>query len=885
MQAIDPEEWRQIKAIAADAAALPPSSRASYIDVVCAGDDRLRLEVHSLVEAMEHATTMYEQPSVAISGDNPLNEFADPPPVSPGTRVGAYRLVKQIGRGGMGTVYLAHRADGEFEQQVAIKFVGWGIHSPILLDRFREERRILATLDHPNIARLLDGGTTPDGMPFVVMEYVEGVPIDEYIGVHRLAIRERVALYRAVCEAVHFAHQRLVVHRDIKAANILVTADGTPKLLDFGVAKLADPTLAPNPTLVRAMTPESASPEQVRGEPVTIAADVYALGVLLYGLLTGRSPYSVDAGNDEQLIRAICEITPAPPSAAVRERQQASQGAFEAIDRDLDFIVLKALRKEPERRYSTALQLSSDLDAYLSGAPVLAGPDTTRYRAGKLLRRHRVAVAAIVIVMVAIVGGASVALWQARVARNERATAQQRLDMVRKLAESIVFDVNGALQSVPGTVQARRLVVSKALEYLNELQKQAGDDQPLMQELADAYVKIGDIQGNPYQSNIGDDSGALASYGRAKTLYERLAQSAMSHSVRRGQVVARESIGNILWSQGRFEEAIATYREQLALAERAMATEREDDSWHDAIGRAYYLIGQSQLRREQLDEATASYAKSIEHYTVFTTAHPDNGRGVRNMAVALLKTGDVQFEQMQLTLALDSYTAAAQTYERYIAQHGSDADSTRTLAYMNLRAAEALMSLERYREAADRARTAVASMAPALRVSAGDAQLADDEGYSRSILATALEGDQRHGEALEEYARATSAYRRSLAVRPEYIETRRGLGTCLENLGELQLHRHDTSAAIATLREAAHLLDVPEVRVTALQTLAMAYLRLGDAEMLSRRGADAERARITEQATRWYVQSSEVWKELAAKRALSASDQRSQHEAESKSHS
>jgi serine/threonine protein kinase len=390
------DQWRRIKSVAAAAWDQPTEARATFLDSACAGDPSLRREVEQLLESTDAAATMYEAPALSGLGvAAAFDAIARAQPAIVGVRIGPYRIERELGRGGMGGVYLGERVDGEFDHRVAIKFVG-NVASAAIIERFREERRILATLDHPNIARLLDGGTSSSGIPYVVMDYVDGVPIDEYCIRHNLSVRAKLELFRQVCAAVDYAHQQLVVHRDIKASNILVTPAGVPKLLDFGIAKIVEPREPAAVTAVRALTPESASPEQIRSEPITIAADVYALGVLLYRLLTGRSPYGSTL-SDHDLMQAICERTPDPPG----------------IDRDLDLIVLKALRKEPERRYGSVEQLSADVARYLNAEPVLAAPDSASYRMRKFVARHRTSVAIAAIIGVTAAVAAAVATYLA----------------------------------------------------------------------------------------------------------------------------------------------------------------------------------------------------------------------------------------------------------------------------------------------------------------------------------------------------------------------------------------------------------------------------------------------------------------------------------------
>jgi eukaryotic-like serine/threonine-protein kinase len=311
---MNPERWQQVREILALAIALPADERQAYLDQACLDDAELRAEVESLLSSHEQAGSMFlKDPAVDLK--SALPEAGRRARV--GRRIGVYQIVEEIGHGGMGEVFRAVRADGQYDMQVAVKLVRVGLDSPSLLERFRSERQILASLDHPNIARLHDGGTTDEGLPYLVMELIEGTPIDRYCEDHDLSIPERLQLFNQVCAAVQYAHQRLVIHRDIKPSNILVTADGVPKLLDFGIAKILDPAAGAETTMLRPLTPEYASPEQIRGGPITTATDVYSLGVVLYRLLAGRSPYPESTRTPLEFARVICEAEPARPSTAV----------------------------------------------------------------------------------------------------------------------------------------------------------------------------------------------------------------------------------------------------------------------------------------------------------------------------------------------------------------------------------------------------------------------------------------------------------------------------------------------------------------------------------------------------------------------------------------
>ncbi|MCP4662706.1 MAG: serine/threonine protein kinase [bacterium] len=408
---MNPERWQQIKTILDEVLDLPPAQRRAFLDRACEEDPSLRQEVGAYIELDQGLGDFMPEPAAPVDQESPEDTAAD-------LRIGPYRTLRRIGEGGMGTVYLAVRED-DFEKRVALKLIRRGMDSEEIVRRFHNERQILAHLDHPNVARLLDGGTTEDGLPYFAMDYVEGESIDKYCDARKLSTPERLELFRQVCAALHFAHQNLVVHRDLKPSNILVTADGVAKLLDFGIAKLLSPqpgaqTVKTEPGS-RPMTIQYASPEQIRDQPITTASDVYSLGVLFYKLLTGRLPCHLDTCGRLQSMRVICEDEPARPSVAVRRREEipAAGGTAEltpeSVSRtrdgdprklrrrladDVDSIALMAMRKEPLNRYGSVEQFSEDIRCHQEGLPVIARRSTFTYRVTKFARRHKPGLAA-----------------------------------------------------------------------------------------------------------------------------------------------------------------------------------------------------------------------------------------------------------------------------------------------------------------------------------------------------------------------------------------------------------------------------------------------------------------------------------------------------------
>src|SRR5438045_4413286 len=483
---VTPERWKQIESIFEQALELEANERAAFVQKSCTGDEELRREVEPLLESHASAGGFIDDRSLFIS-DVDLND--DDGIVPPGQLIGPYRITREIGRGGMGTVYLAERADQQYEKQVAIKLIKRGMDTDSVLRHFRTERQILASFDHPNIARLFDGGTTESGLPYFVMEYVEGIPIDDYGNKHALSLSQRLNLFREVCAAVSYAHRHLVIHRDIKRTNILVTADGIPKLLDFGIAKILQQgdgvqSLATLPG-VRLMTPEYASPEQVRAEPVTTASDVYSLGIGVYELLTGQLPYRFTTRSPFEIARIIGETEPSKPSTTVLKGRNLKFDIRHSklLKGDLDNIVLMALRKEPERRYQSTEQFSEDIRRHLELRPVLARKDTVRYRTSKFIRRNKAVVATAALVLLSLVGGMIATSWEARharveeaIAKTEKERAERRFADVRQLAHSLLFDYHDAIKDLPGATCVRERLVKYALANLDQLAAEADGD-------------------------------------------------------------------------------------------------------------------------------------------------------------------------------------------------------------------------------------------------------------------------------------------------------------------------------------------------------------------------------------------------------------------------
>jgi tetratricopeptide (TPR) repeat protein len=748
--------WARVKALFAEALSLDPADRERRLREASGDDEALRDEVRSLLDAHDEA------PDYLESGVGALASFADAQsePSLAGRRLGPYRLVRLIGRGGMGAVYLAERDDDEFRQRVAVKVVR-DVSRAQLQRRFRRERQILAGLEHPSIARLLDGGTSDDGVPYVVMEYVDGEPIDRYCVGRGLGLRERLALFCTVCGAVQYAHQRLVVHRDIKPANILVTADGTVKLLDFGIATLVEPADAIGTprdgatATLHALTPEYASPEQLASGAVTTLSDVYALGVLLYVLVTDRHPFADDARTPLDLARLVTETEPPRPSEHPGARRRDLRG-------DIDTIVLTAMRRDPARRYGSAERLADDVRRHLDGRPVAARPDTLRYRTAVFVRRHRAAVAATALAVIAFAGAGASAVWQARTAQAERARAVRRFDEVRELATSFLVELHDSIAPLPGSTPVRALLVRRAVATLDGLTAEARDDASLQRDLAAAYLRVGDVQGLPYSANLGDSEGALASYRKARAILGPLATSpAGDRAARRDLVVAHQRLCVVWTRDGHVDDAIASGRAALALSEALVSTAHgraQLDSAHAIAATSHLLLGRAIYQRAGVPAAREALA------------HLDSALAIRERLVAA-----APHEEAREYAAAVAHASLAYGYLK-LAERTGDV-TARRIALAELRAAQSLQ------EAVLAARPTAVSRRRAA------------DGRREIALVELLLGDIP--QAVRDTRVAVATFDSLAAADPSNVEARRDLAVAVQQLGAALARTSDGRGAAA----------------------------------------------------------------------------------------
>ena len=822
-----------------------------------------------------------------------------------GQQIGSYQIIRELGRGGMGAVYLAARADESFDKQVALKLIKRGMDSDAIIKRFVMERQILANLDHPNIARLIDGGTTEDGLPYFVLEYIEGTTITRYCDQHKLNTMERLKLFRQVCAAVQFAHQNLIVHRDLKPSNIIVTEDGTPKLLDFGIAKLLSGSapVEATATIGRVLTPEYASPEQLRGLPITTSSDVYSLGVVLYELLSGHRPFNFESRSPEEVARLITASEPIKPSVVITRIEAARHtddaehvsrtpeaisrtrdGNVEKLRRrlagDLDNILLKALRKEPERRYASVQEFSEDLRRHLEGLPVLARPDTLSYRTSKFITRHKAGVAAAVIVMLTLLSATVITSWQARVARRERDKAERRFNQVRKLANSVLFEYHDGIEKLPGSTPIREKMVKDALEYLDNLSAESSGDPTLQAELATAYEKVGDVQGNPFGANLGNQEGALASYRKALAIREEL-YAANRPDARTELELGRcyQKVADIFWAKGENDQALSNYRKALAILEKLVQADAKNSQYVIELNRTLNGIGHVQAQSGDFKGALDTCRRFLAGAEILLAADAA-GKNVRNVAVANLRVGDALMDLNDFAGALPHYEKSSEGFFRLTASAQNDAAAARVLGLSYARIALAYSSLQQHEKAAEFNLKAIEQQKQVAAADPNNVQSHFDLGATYANLSDNYLRLKKLDNAVTSVREAIRISSETLSRNPDYLQGQGSLGITYQTYAEILLAKRDANGTLENYRKALSLLEREPVRNAQTTALAKIYAGLGNVDLLrvSQVKGDARQAELFKEAQDWYQKSLDIWHGLDQQGKLADADRKTLNE-------
>lgn len=581
-------DWSKIKELFHQTLDLPAEERTKFLEK---HDESVRLEVGSLLASHEKAEDFIATPAAVEMKFN-----AD---YLIGQKIGDYEILEKIGAGGMGAVYLAQKKD--LEIKFALKIIKRGMDTDAILKRFALERQILSRLEHPFIARLLDAGVTENGLPYFVMEHIEGVPITKFCEAHRLSLDERLELFQKVCAAVNYAHQNLIVHRDIKPSNILVTNDGTPKLLDFGIAKLLNSQeFERTATQARIFTPEYASPEQQKNLPITTAADVYSLGIVLHEILSGNRPSSTDKNTARNIEKSTNEKeSNTNPKSKIQNPKSQN---------DLSNIVQKSLREEPHERYQTISEFSEDIRRFLAGLPVTATADSSFYRLSKFVRRHRQGVIAGALVSLLILSLSGFAVWQAIEANRERAKAEKRFEQVRRLANIVLFEYHDGIAALPGATAMREKMVTDSLDFLDNLSAEAIENKELQRDIAKAYKKVGDIQGASDTGNVGKTQAALQSYRKAFEIWQKLPPENSTELMFSGDLLIE--IGLSQRSLGELQEAEKSFLEALGI----FTNLPEDSAQKASLAKAFWNIASLQTAQNNLDGSLENYGKALAIY-------------------------------------------------------------------------------------------------------------------------------------------------------------------------------------------------------------------------------------------------------------------------------
>ena len=836
------ERWRQLEQVYHAAMEQDEADRAAFLERSCAGDQDLRVEVESLIAYAGQSGQIIDKPALEVVAAA-MAESLFPPDATRtdkmiGARIAQYRIVEKLGVGGMGDVYRAIRADDQFEKQVAIKLVRQGLDTEFVYDRFRKERQILASFEHENIARLLDGGTTEEGHPYFVMELVEGRPFDEYCDELNLGTAVRIDLFQKVCSAVQYAHQRLVVHRDIKPSNILVTADGVPKLLDFGIATILSPETyspeaGPTVTAMRMMTPQFASPEQLRGEVITTATDVYSLGVVLYKLLTGQLPYRLETNSPYDLAHAICEVEPEKPSTAVGRPRPSAKGDGETLKKtpeavssyrsttpeklrrtlagDLDQILLKALRKEPTRRYASAQDLAEDLRAYILGLPVSARRGTFSYRGTKFVKRNKLSLAATAIFALVVISAAIAIVREARIARMQQASAERRFESLRTLTNSLLFEFHDSIESLPGSTKARELVVQRALEYLDQIAAEANNDPATLRDLAAAYERIGRIraeEGHPHLGGTGSFQQANELYAKALAIRQNLASANPGDVSLQSELLGTMlNVARIYEQFGELDRALNLQQQRLEIEERLQVTHDSDDLRYN-IAASLIGLGELKLWLGDYDSALDYDRRALAMNQALLDANPTSLRMLRGVWrsrgwAAMVLRLNKRYEEA----AAESRKALAIS-EELATRDPNNSDFQRYLIADNQSLCESLAYAGSFSEVRSLCQKAIAINEGMVKSDKSNVQAGADLANSNMTMGLALYLMNSPREALSFERRADSMYRDVAVHDPDSLSN--GVdhavsliyaGRAEAQLGQPELARRDLEQARKILEE------------------------------------------------------------------------------------
>jgi tetratricopeptide (TPR) repeat protein/predicted Ser/Thr protein kinase len=802
------------------ALAISPQERPARLKEWCRGNPKLLDDVLSLLTGYERSEGI-----AAFAATTAADPWI-------GRRVGPYQIERLLGSGGTGAVYFASRNDGEFRMQVAVKVLANRVTGAATLDRFELERQILASLNHPHIARLIDGGVTSAGEAYLVMEYVEGEPLDAWAARRRPDLRELLGVFLLVCGAVEHAHRNLILHRDLKPGNILVNTEGQPKVLDFGNAKLLDadsPEERRRLTQLgfRAFTPEFAAPEQILGGTVSAACDVYSLGVVLYGLVAGKPPYVFRTWSSAEFVEVLRDFDPQPPGAGA----------------DIDAIVMKALRKEPERRYPTIAAFAADLRAFLQARPVSAREWTVGYRARKFLRRRRNAMVAAGLVAALLLAGVSATAWQARRARAEERRAYAQFRTARELVRGLLFDTFNAVQELPGSLDVQRALVTESTLYVDRLWSDSPQDPDAAMDAVEAYLRLGNLQGNPYSDNLSEPDAALRTLQKAGQAAATLAAARPGDArVQRLVALTEQSLGEVYFGRHEVASAVEHMEKSEALFAKLASSRAASASLlleaASVCGTLGDAVSGSNGGTGDVARAQALFQRqqALQHRAL--ALEPANERAGRGLAVAGMKLANL-LSEARPSEAVRLLNGALQQLAGLPEAARRSMSNLRLEAMIRTRLAGTLPGLGDYDGGAEHAFQAVRLYESAAAIAPDNARSKTDllnawYYYAESLDYRGAETRRTNDleQALKSYRAALELCRSLLDAAPDNTLWKSRAAELQFRIGRLSLALRDTVGAEAALRNARALTIETADRLDAGETeLARAAIMFSSEEV------------------------------------------------------
>lgn len=814
-------DYLKIKEVFFAALALTPEERESFLEQECPDED-IRREVELLFEARGEAQNFLQDYSIVSIIDDSFDKANSSDFIN--QKIDKYIITREIGRGGMGVVFLATRED--FHQNVALKLIRRGMDSEAILERFKREREILASLNHPFIARLSDGGTTGEGVPFFVMEYVEGAAIDEYCRTQNPSEKEKLELFRKICSAVSFAHRKLVVHRDLKPSNILVAADGTPKLLDFGIAKLLNDTdNNATQTNQRVLTPAYASPEQMRGEIVGTTSDVYSLGKILSEILD--LPASELSGPESE-------------RRTTRIKDRKTKNKSRKPKTDLQNIVSMALREDPARRYDSVDKFSDDIRRCLAGLPVSARKDSLSYRTTKFVERNKIGVAAAAIIFVLLISGVSGIFWEAHRARLAQARAEQRFNDVRTLVNSFLSELNDEMVKVSGTTRARQLLLQRTLEYLDSVSRDAEGEEALQRELAAAYKAVGDIQGNSYYQNLGDTTGALASYRKSFAIRERLARENPANAeIQKELAQTFESFGDVIWDTGDLNATLDSFNKAAKIYENLTSADPAsvDDKLY--LARIYTQVADIKYNDgfqslQDLPGSLEENKKALEIREKLLAADPENFKITRTLRGSYSHLATLYRLSGDFSRSEDYLLKAERIVEMTLEKFPDQLDRRREAAVVFAQLAAAFTDSGEFEKAKTYSQKSLAIREKLSNDDKTDMRAQRDLAFGFDLDGTLFLESGNAPQALAEYVRELKIYENLAALDSANKDKQRDLVDGLISAGTASLKIADQKSALEFFNRALEISrDFPAEDLETHKNLESIYEGIGSAQLLN----------------------------------------------------